>query len=210
MEGTGFKNLMNFTEPNYPVPSRTQVTSMCCKRYESLKQKLKEDVMQVSCASITTDIWTSCTTQGYITVTAHYFVEGWKLVTKVLSTREIPERHTGVHISQHITEIVEEFGLDLNRNSAIVHDNASNMTVAVGLIGNVQDVSCFGDTLQLAFAAGLKMNSISQARATAKNLVGHFRHSVVSSQGLIEKQESMNIAEHRRMQDVITRWNSTS
>ena len=55
--------------------------------------------------ALTTDIWTSCTTQAYITVTAH--LKNWKLVTKVVSTAEMPERHTGVHTAQRIQDSIE-------------------------------------------------------------------------------------------------------
>ena len=84
--------------------------------------------------ALTTDIWTSCTTQAYITVTAHFLTGNWKLVTKVLSTAEMPERHTGVHIAQRIRDSIENWGLSNERITAVVHDNAANMNLAIELI----------------------------------------------------------------------------
>ena len=45
--------------------------------------------------------------------------------------------------------------------------------------------------------------------AAARKLVGHFKHSVAAVASLNEKQKAMNVPEHRLIQDVCTRWNST-
>ena len=84
VEGTGFKKLINFLKPRYTIPSRTHITSMCNKKYDTLKQELKQDLEKQSQVAWTTDIWTSCTTQAYIIVTAHFSSKNRKLVTKVL------------------------------------------------------------------------------------------------------------------------------
>ena len=43
----------------------------------------------------------------------------------------------------------------------------------------------------------------------AKKIVAHFRHSVIATKGLEEKQISLNIQKHKLLQEFCTRWNST-
>lgn len=79
--------------------------------------------------ALTTDIWTRRTIQAYLTITAHYLTEDWKMETEVLLTREMPEHHTGMHISERLVNACEEWKIT-EKISAVVHDNASNMVVA--------------------------------------------------------------------------------
>ena len=57
-------------------------------------------------------------------------------------------------------------------------------------------VWCLAHTLQLCFWAG--------AVAVARKLVGHFRHSVVATTALKEKQTQLEIPMHSLIQDVAT------
>ena len=93
--------------------------------------------------------------------------------------------------------------------AAVVRDNAANMVLAVDLVGEWDYLGCFGHTLQLAVNAGLNLNPLSCLLAAAHKLVGHFKHSVAAVAFLNNKQKAMNVPEHRLIQDVSTRWNST-
>ena len=139
--------------------------------YDTLKQELKQDLEKQSQVALKTDNWTSCTAQAYITVTAHFLTENWKPVTKVLSTAEMPERHTGVYIAQRIQDSIENWGLSNERITAVVHNNVANMNLAIKLIQNISDISCFGHTLQLAVTSGLGISTIHQFVSMAKKIV---------------------------------------
>ena len=136
------------TGSGYKVPSRPHVTSICHKMFDSLKEELlaKLDSPYVS---LTTDIWTSRTQQPYLTVTAHFITEKWKMESKVLQTRERPERHTGMNISERLKAAAGEWNIANDRLAAVVRDNAANMVLAVDLVGEWDDLGCFGHTLQL-------------------------------------------------------------
>jgi len=53
------------------------------------------------------------------------------MVSQVLQTREMLERHTGVNIASRLKTIVKEWNMPDDHNVAIVRDNAANMSVAV-------------------------------------------------------------------------------
>ena len=94
VEGEGFRQLLNYIEPNYRVPSRPHVRTVCQKLYASVKEKL-HIALQSRYVAFTSDLWTSQAVQAYLTVTAHFITEQWVLESYVLETREMPERHTG-------------------------------------------------------------------------------------------------------------------
>lgn len=98
--------------------------------YHSLVEKVRCSLEKKQVA-ITSDLWTSSATEAYITVTAHYINEEWDLVSSVLSTEGMPERHTGLNIAARIREILEEYKIPISLVSGIVHDNASSMMTAV-------------------------------------------------------------------------------
>ena len=199
---------MNFVEPGYRVPSHTHVTSVCRRKFLLLKENLLATLSQQCDVTLTTDIWTSRTIQAYLTITTHYLTEDWKMETKVLLTREMPERHTGMHISERLVNACEEWKIT-EKISAVVHDNASNMVLASQLHEEWDDLPCFGHTLQLAVNTGLDLNVISRLTAVCRRIVNHFKHSVVATTALVDKQKVMGIAQHKLIQDVSTRWNST-
>ena len=202
VDGTGFNRLLNCAEPGYVVPSRTFVMNSLKQRYAAMKHTLQESFRLCGSVALTTDIWTSRATQAYITITAHYITEEWKIQSYVLCTCEMPERHTGINIATRIREAAETWNIDDE------HVNASNMSAAVNIL-EWNHLPCFAHTLQLAVNKDMDANSLVQLSSLGRKLVSHFKHSALATAALSRKQEQMNLPNHRLLQDVVTRWNST-
>ena len=65
--------------------------------------KLKLDLPPVGeSLAITHDGWTSCATESYDTVTAHYINKDWELRSAVLQTSKVEGCHTGEHIAERL------------------------------------------------------------------------------------------------------------
>ena len=208
VDGTGFNRFLNCVEPGYVVPSRTFVMNCLKERYAAMKHKLQESFRLCDNLALTSDIWTSCATQAYVTITAHYITEDWRIQSYVLCTCEMPERHTGVNIATRLREVTEMWNIDDEHVSAVVTDNASNMSVAVDIL-EWNHLPCFAHTLQLAVNKGLDSNVLIQLSSLGRKLVSHFEYSSLATAALSHKQEQMNLPNHRLIQDVVTRWNST-
>ena len=107
VEGDGIKALLKFIEPGYKVPSATHISHVVRRQHEgakvALNQKLKEDALSLA---ITSDIWTSCANDAYISLTAHFISADWQMVSCVLATSPFPEQHTGVNIAEKLKQIV--------------------------------------------------------------------------------------------------------
>ena len=214
VEHKGFRNLISYLAPTFPIPSWRSITARVEAKYDELKAKAVQLLGGDSCqgVALTTDMWTSIATKGYIGVTAHYIDPSWCLRSLVLSTEAMEKRHTAVNISQRLREISTEWKI-ADKVEAIVHDNAANMVLAATLLDEELDwghVACVGHTLQLSINDGLKEATISKMVSIARKIVGHFNHSALACSKLhaVEEQQGrkklLNL-----VQDVPTRWNST-
>ena len=112
VKGEGFLNLMNYLEPEYKIPCRKSITSTIHRKHEIVKHKLKDKLeREANSIALTTDIWASSATEAYITVSAHYISTEWGMISCVLETPDMPERHTGQNIADKLVEIVEKWGI---------------------------------------------------------------------------------------------------
>ena len=212
VEGEGFNKLMEYLEPGYKVPSAMHMASLLHRKYKAGYERLKE-ILKVdpSAISLTTDLWTSIANDSFITVSAHFISPDWDMCSVVLCTSAFPERHTGAEISQKLIDIAEESEIS-QKVACIVHDQGSNMVLTMKLLSDEKGwntLRCSAHCLQLSINAGLSSVSVIDCMiGAAKKLVGHFRHSVVASEALKQRQEQMGIPQKKLVQSCLTRWNS--
>ena len=85
-----------------------KLEGLSCLLYISEKQKefKKKELKEATYVALTTNIWTSCQTKGYIRVTAHYISPEWVLQSAVLETVCIAGSHMAENIAQHLTHRV--------------------------------------------------------------------------------------------------------
>ncbi|XP_051580157.1 E3 SUMO-protein ligase ZBED1-like [Myxocyprinus asiaticus] len=132
--------------------------------------------------------------------------------TLTLTTMPLEVRQTGANIATWLEEVVAKCNIPVNNIKAVVHDNGSNVVAAMKMLAdkhNWVSVRCTGHTLQLIVNNSLKETSICKALGAARTLVEHFKKSELAHTKLKEKQQQMNTPEHKLIQDVSTRWNST-
>ena len=81
--------------------------------------------------SLTTDGWSSVAGDPYLSLTAHYIDENWKLQMKCLKTEYHPESHTAINVANFIRGAIDDYGLRLGNIVSITTDNAANMVAAI-------------------------------------------------------------------------------
>ena len=72
VEEDGFRQLMNYIELGYRVPSHTHIATMCRRIFSVKREKLKDEIGTCAYIALTNDIWTSHATESYLTVTIHF------------------------------------------------------------------------------------------------------------------------------------------
>ena len=99
VEKTGFKELVRTLDPRYVIPSRKHFSEVELPRlYGERRGAIEKELRSVLFFATTTDMWSSRTTQPYMSLTTHY-IKDWTLCSKCLQTSYFPEDHTGEMLS---------------------------------------------------------------------------------------------------------------
>ena len=79
------------------------------KLYKKEKDDVKNKLKSIPCRiCLTSDLWTSITSEGYIFLTAHYVDGNWELKDIILNFFHMPPPHTGTLLSEKILNFLEE------------------------------------------------------------------------------------------------------
>jgi hypothetical protein len=83
------------------------------KFYEDDKEKIKNILINLpGKISFTTDCWTSPSTKSFMSITAHFINEEWKLKHVLLDFIEIFESHTGQNLKNAFVLGLETFEIE--------------------------------------------------------------------------------------------------
>jgi len=197
----GFRSMLKVFEPRYTIPDRTTFS----RHYlPSLYQKQKAIISEQMASglkdfAITTDCWTSRAHHSFMSLTVHYISIEWKLQSHLLETGEITVEHTAINLSSYLEECLERWNLQSAQVSAVVTDNASNITAAINRLEWLH-FGCFSHTLQLGVQKAISLTDVSKAFGRARKLVGHFHSSVKSTNILRQKQQDLRHDQHKLIQ----------
>ena len=105
---------------------------------------------------LTSDLWTSLATDGYLAITVHFIDSNWVLQKRVLDFCFMPPPHSGVAISEKVYSILAEWGIE-NKIFCVTLDNASANDVFVGILkeqlNTRKALVCEGDFFHLRCCA---------------------------------------------------------
>ncbi|KAM3871381.1 E3 SUMO-protein ligase ZBED1-like [Diretmus argenteus] len=207
VENEGFGYMLKTLEPRYVIPSRRYFTDNAVpKLYRATKLQVEESLSTADRVALTCDAWTSRAVDSYVTITAHYLTEDWRLLSHVLQTRAVHESHTGANIADLLQNAAQEWGI-ADKNLVVVTDNAANMCVAVQLAGYLH-VKCFAHALNLASQRALHLPTVARLMGRVRRITGFFNRSTVANHVLETKQKLLQLPTHKLKTDVSTRWNS--
>ena len=188
VEDEGFREFLAALDPSFSLPSRTTLTKeLLPDMYNTTVIRLKEALKTAEAIALTTDGWTSMTTESYIAVTAHYITSDFKMNSCLLECFKYGERHTAENLSTELQRCINEWGLE-GRIQAVVTDSAANVTAAVRLTG-LTHIFCFAHMLNLIVQNGIK--AIKPMQNKVKNIVQYFHRSTVAAEKLKALQQQM-------------------
>ena len=114
-----------YLNPDVVPMTRNTGQSVLQKRYSREKAQFKTELANLpNRISLTSDLWTSCNTEGYICLTAHFVDLDWKLNSKILNFYHMPPPHTGFELAKKINEFLHDWGIE-KKVFCITLDNAS-------------------------------------------------------------------------------------
>ncbi|XP_043469372.1 zinc finger BED domain-containing protein 4-like [Leptopilina heterotoma] len=205
VERKGFIKMMKYAVLNYKVPSRQTFINHLDSKYDTVSQKYKILLKNVTCVTLTTDIWTeSKNTRSFLGVTVH-FRDKDQFMSGILGVHELTESHTAIYIKEILEKVCAEWEIDKSIITAIVTDNAANMALAVELfLGKNHRLGFCAHTINLVATDSIKkIDGLDNVIKKVKTIVTWFKRSV-NATDLLRKKSKLKL-----IQDVETHWNST-
>uniref|UniRef100_A0A0A9CXS6 BED-type domain-containing protein n=1 Tax=Arundo donax TaxID=35708 RepID=A0A0A9CXS6_ARUDO len=220
VEYSWFNVLLKALNCAYKKVSRITIRNDCMRLYESEKDLLKKSFKHVNRISLTCDLWTSNQTICYMSLVAHYIDANWTMQCRVINFMELDPPHTGVVISNAISDCLAAWKIE-DKIASITFDNASNNDTAVKLLlakftnrgtlwfnGKFLHNRCCAHILNLVVQDGLQVIGplIDKVRETIK----YIKKSNSRSYKFNADVDSLNLDRRKKMVlDVCTRWGST-
>lgn len=217
VEYEGIRSCFSYLNPDVKFVSRGTIKNDLLKIYGKERLKLYELLQRApGRIALTSDCWTSVTTDGYISLTAHFVDKNWRLQKKILAFTFVPPPHTGAALAEKVISLLKQWGIE-KKVATITLDNASNNDSMVDGLkydldlmsnGDYFHVRCCAHILNLIVQEGLK--EIDEAVLKVRECVKYCKGSQGRKQKFLHCAQHVNLESSRGLrQDVPTRWNST-
>ncbi|XP_036957921.1 E3 SUMO-protein ligase ZBED1-like [Acanthopagrus latus] len=208
VEGKSFIELLNVLDARYTVPSRkyfsgTALTTL----YDKTRKAVMSEVQEVKHFATTTDLWSSRTSEPYLSLTVHFIDESWKLRSYCLQTSHFPDAHTGEIIALGLKDALASWSLSEQDMVCMTTDSGANVVSALR-INDWKRLPCFGHRLHIAIERSMRDARIDRAIGVCKKVVAAFSNSWNLKKGLADAQNQMKLPEHKLITESPTRWGS--
>jgi len=216
----GFRSFVSSLNPLFKVPCRTTAKNECMKVFHEKKAALKETLQNESCRfSLTTDMWTSNQTLGYIVVTCHFIDAEWKLQKRIIKFIDVKTPHTGVELFNNIQNCIQDWSIE-DRLFGITLDNAAANNTMIDLLrknlvdkkflpaeGKLLHHRCAGHVINLIVKDGLRV--VESVIVNIRESVKYIRGSQSRKQMFKEIIAQKGLTCMKKPGLDVTRWNST-
>lgn len=221
VEYEGIRAIFEYLKWDIKTVSRNTLKDDLLKMYESEKKKMKSMLDRVpDRLSLTSDCWSSITTDGYISLTCHFIDNEWVLQKKVLNFFLMPSPHTGASLSNKIFSMLCEWEIE-KKLFSLTLDNANANDLSVDLLitqlnlnnalvcdGEFFHIRCCAHIVNLVVQDGL--NDIEHVVVKVRESIKFVRGSQMRRQKFLDCVSKLSMSSKRGLrQDVLTRWNST-
>ena len=202
----GFLAFMEYTCPEFEVPSTQTISNRVKEIYAKEKEKLKEKLREVDWVAITTDGGTSTNAISYQDTNVHFLDENLKLVSYVLSVKENKEKHTTENYRANTDEVLEEFGL-VGKVILFVTDNEPKMKAAY--VGEERS-GCLSHIIHKSVIKGLNdVEPLKSVVEKIRKITKKHNKSYAFRYAVENQQKKRDLKVRPLHQDVPTRWGST-
>ncbi|GBC03698.1 hypothetical protein RclHR1_05270007 [Rhizophagus clarus] len=189
LKSPSFRQFINALNENFELPNDKKFRKRIFDAYEFSQKQLKQYIHENSSSvSLTCDLWTSRSKQGFLGVTCHLITPDFEMKEITLAIRYMPYPHTGDAIQKELEKIISEWELQ-DKVFFCTTDNAASMKKCLNQISWLQRLSCTAHTIQLIVGKGL---------LAAEVLIAH-----------PEEEGDLHTIFYRAITDVETHWSST-
>lgn len=214
VEHKGIRDIHSYLNPIVKHISRNTAKTDILNLYAREKELLKGELALISSrVCLTSDMWTSLVSNGYMCVTAHY-------VVRVLIFRHVPPPHSGVVLGHLLIDFLKEWGIEkkiftltldnATCNNGVVDVLKNHLSLMRSLVceGKFLHVRCGNHILNLIVKAGLE--KVDAAIGKIREGVKYIKNSEVRLEKFAECLSNLGLPCSKKLrQDMPIRWNST-
>ncbi|XP_077222101.1 zinc finger BED domain-containing protein RICESLEEPER 2-like [Tasmannia lanceolata] len=181
VEHPGFIKFAKNRQPLFKMVSRNTIKSDCLAIYKKEKEKLSTVFETIpGRISLTTDMWISNQTLGYICLTAHFVDHDWVLTKRIINFAVEPSPHTAINLCDTIYRQLLEWKINGKISTMTVDNLTTNDSMCARLKEKLHDtlplegkffhVRCCAHILNLVVQSGLEVinNVIHKVRESVK------------------------------------------
>ncbi len=99
--------------------------------YDTCVKTVISELRQVDFYASTTDLWSSRTTEPYMSYTVHFLTQDFELKTHCLGVVYFPESHTSENIAHGLRDVLASWNLKEENQVSITTDNGANVVKAM-------------------------------------------------------------------------------
>lgn len=126
--------------PYYHLPTRPSLVNKISLLYDKCLEQVKTLLQNTEGKiAITGDGWSSRQSRSYFVSTGHFISRNWKLKSCVIDFSHFPSPHDAINTSKIIKHPLEDYKI-AKKISAATTDNASEMILAIKMIGNLLEI----------------------------------------------------------------------
>lgn len=119
VENVGFRKMMSVIDPRYKLPGRKYFSHTAKPAlYGEVRDRVEEQLKSVSYFATTADLWSSRTSEPYLSLTIHFIDKDWNLVSLCLQMVYFPEDCTGEAIAAGLADALASWGSARTASSA--------------------------------------------------------------------------------------------
>ncbi|KAF7839838.1 putative AC transposase [Senna tora] len=214
-----FKKFISNLQSLFKMVTRNTIKSDILKIHETATESFKK-LLATNTKRIanTTDMWTSRKKKGYMSLTAHFIDDNWRLQSLLLRFLYVPTPHTMDVLADTLLKGLMSWNLEA-KLSTITVDNCITNDGMINLIvdklgshcilgGRIIHMRCCAHILNLIVKDGLSI--IDKAIETIRDSVAYW----IATPSMLEKSQDMakqlKITCSKKLPlDCKTRWNST-
>ena len=124
VEYVGIRAIFSYLCVDVPNISRNTIKNDLVKMYKREKERIKSMLTSaLGRVCLTSDLWTSIATDGYMCITTHFIDANWVLQKRVLNFCHIPPPHNGVSLFENVYKLLSMLGIE-NKIFCVTLDNA--------------------------------------------------------------------------------------
>lgn len=164
--------LLNELDPAFIMPCQETIRKMIHEAFNYTLPQLKNLIKnEATSVSLTLDLWTSRSRQGYLGVTCSFIDSEWKLKEFTLTIEYARYPYTAIHIHETLESILNEWEIR-DKVYTITTDNGSNIKKAIRDMDGVEWSGCAAHTLHLIVGKSMMPAQVLIMRA--KRLIDFF------------------------------------